>query len=249
MVRTGLRIACGALLGAALAGDAGAQTLSLPGGQVYRPGPDFASDMLQDPWDFANSEDVAPDADQLLGWVSPSPETVRTVGTGQSFISGGRFRGVPGMDNNVTLLYRADANTLNPGRSGISSPIDPAKYRKLAVKMRVTGAPVEEQLITYWYHRSLLEGDWLNSGAAAGAPLLVPPGDSEQIYVVDLATAPFIYPACGGAAGALSRRSGTLGTVGNVSGAFRVRLVAAPAPTTCPPRRKPPRRRCPAPRP
>jgi len=180
-------------------GDADAQTLSLSGGQVYRPGPDFASDMLQDPWDFANSEDVAPDADQLLGWVSPSPETVRTVGTGQSFISGGRFRGVPGMDSNVGLLYRADANTLNPGRSGISSPIDPAKYRKLAVKMRVTGAPVQEQLVAYWFHRSLMEGDWLNSGAAAGAPLLIPPGDSEQIYVVDLAAAPALYPACGGA--------------------------------------------------
>ena len=199
MARTGLRIAFGAVLAALLVGEANAQTLSLPGGQIYRPGPDFASDVLQDPWDFANAEDVAPDADQLLGWVSPVPETVRTVGTGESFISGGRFRGVPGMDSNVTLLYRADANALNPGRSGISSPIDPAKYRKLAVKMRVTGAPVEEQLITYWFHRSLLEGDWLNSGAAAGAPLLVPPGDSEQIYVVDLATAPFLYPACGGA--------------------------------------------------
>ena len=198
MARAGLRIAFGAVLAAVLVGEANAQTLSLPGGQIYRPGPDFASDVLQDPWDFANAEDVAPDADQLLGWVSPTPETVRTVGTGESFISGGRFRGVPGMDNNVTVLYRADANALNPGRSGISSPVDPAKYRKLAVKMRVTGAPVEEQLITYWYHRSLLEGDWLNSGAAAGAPLLVPPGDSEQIYVVDLATAPFLYPGCGG---------------------------------------------------
>ncbi len=199
MVRTGLRIAFGALLAGALAGEASSQTLSLPGGPVYRPGPDFASDVLHDPWDFANAEDVAPDADQLLGWVSPPPETVRTAGTGLSFISGGWFRGVPGMDNNVGLLYRADANTLNPGRSGISSPIDPARYRKLAVKMRVTGAPVQEQLVAYWFHRSLMEGDWLNSGAAAGAPLLVPPGDSEQIYVVDLAAAPSLYPACGGA--------------------------------------------------
>ncbi|MEZ5419473.1 MAG: fibronectin type III domain-containing protein [Vicinamibacterales bacterium] len=193
-----MRLACGALLALALAGGADAQTLSLPGGQLYRPGPDFASDVLQDAWDFSNPEDVAPDADQMLGWVSPTPDTVRTVGTGATFISGGRFRGVPGVDSNVTLLYRADANALNPGRSGISAPIDPARYRKLAVKMRVTGAPVQEQLVAYWFHRSLLEGDWLNSGAAAGAPLLVPPGDSEQIYVVDLATAPSLYPACGG---------------------------------------------------
>ena len=197
MARIGFGIVI-ALLMAMSSVDAVCQTLSLPSGQLYRPGPDFASDVLQDAWDFSNPEDVALDPDQMLGWASPAPEVVRTAGTGVSFISAGRLRGVPAVDSNVTLLYRADANALNPGRSGIATPIDPSKYRKLAVKMRVTGAPVEEQLIAYWFHKSLLEGDWFNSGAAAGAPLLVPPGDSEQIYVVDLATAPTLYPACGG---------------------------------------------------
>jgi hypothetical protein len=84
-----------------------AQTVSLPNGSVYRAGPDYATDVLQDPWDFLNPADVAPDPDQVGGWSFPSQDAVRTNGTGPSFVNpsnGGWFQGVPSNDPSVMLL-------------------------------------------------------------------------------------------------------------------------------------------------
>lgn len=176
-----------------LAARAGAQTLTLPMGGLYPAGPDYASDVLQDAWDFSNVDDIAPDPDQMLNWIAPDPTTVRSAGTGPAFISGGWFRGVPATDSNVTLLYRADAQALNPGRSGARYPIDTSRYQKLAVKMRITGAPQPAVAVAYWYHTSLLEPNWQNrAGAGALAPT-IPAGTSEQVYTLDLAQANPVY--------------------------------------------------------
>ena len=58
-------------------------------------------------------------------------------------------------DPNVMLLHRPDADGVNPGRSGERYPIDPARYRKLAVKMRVTGLPSASQIVAYWFHAGM----------------------------------------------------------------------------------------------
>lgn len=176
-----------------LAARAGAQTLTLPMGGLYPAGPDYATDVLQDAWDFSNFEDIAPDPDQMLNWTVPNPTTVRSAGTGPAFLSGGWFRGVPAADSNVTLLYRADAQALNPGRSGARYPIETSRYQKLAVKMRITGAPHPAVAVAYWFHASLLEPNWQNrAGAGALAPN-VPAGTSEQVYTLDLAQANPVY--------------------------------------------------------
>ena len=174
--------------------SAEAQTIVLPNGPLYPAGPDYASDVLQDAWDFSNTDDVAPDPDQVLNWTTPDPTTVRSAGTGPAFISGGWFRGIPGADSNVTLLYRADAQALNPGRSGARYPIDTSRYQKIAVKMRVTGAPIPAVAAAYWYHASLLEPNWQGRGGAAVLSPGIPAGTSEQVYTLDLSQASPVYP-------------------------------------------------------
>jgi len=163
-------------------------SITLPGA-VLMAGPDYATDVLQDPWDFSNAEDIAPDPDQFGGWVQPSSATQRLQGTAASFLSNGWFRGVAEGDTGLTLLYRADYYSLNPGRSGARHPIDTSRYRKLAVKMTVTGAPSPSGFHTYWFHSSISESNWTSRFGGAQAAPVVPAGSSTQLYVVDLAQA------------------------------------------------------------
>jgi hypothetical protein len=130
----------------------------------------------------------------MLNWTTPDPTTVRSVGTGPAFLSGGWFRGIPAADSNITLLYRADAQALNPGRSGARYPIDTSRYRKIAVKMRVTGAPVPAVAVAYWYHASILEPSWQTRGGAATLTPGIPANTSEQVYTLDLSQASPVYP-------------------------------------------------------
>lgn len=177
----------------ATAANAQGPTISLPGGSIYKAGPDYASDVLQDPWDFSNIEDLSPDPNEFGGWVSPAPETVGMNGTGQSFLSpDGWMRGVAAGDTRMSLLHRTFADTLKPGRTGATYPIDPTAYRKMAVKMRVTGAAIADNLAVYWWHRFIVEGpDWTERGGSAFLSPQIPAGTgtSQHIYVVDLATA------------------------------------------------------------
>jgi hypothetical protein len=182
--------AAGALLITTIvSGVAGAQTLTLPNGTVYKAGPDYASDVLQDPWDFSNADDIAPDPDQTPNWAAPDPASVRSFGTG-TFLANGRFTGVPSsIDPGVTLLYRPDAQALNPGRSGQRYPIDPARYRKLALKMRVAGLAGGSQPVAYWFHAGIGDTNWENRSGGAILSPNTPAGDATLVYVVDLAAA------------------------------------------------------------
>ena len=156
MMSAWLRSGLGAILLAGIASSALAQPVitSPAAGQVFKAGPDFATDVLQDPWDFSNDADISPSPDEFGGWAT-SPANLWTAnGTGPTFInsSAGRFVGQAAGDNQMMLLYRGDAIALNPGRTGITHPIETAKYRKLAVKMRVIGAPASQQMVVYWFH-------------------------------------------------------------------------------------------------
>lgn len=174
-----------------LGASAEAQPSISLGRSVFPAGPDYATDVLQDPWDFLDPLDVAPDPDQTGGWSVPTLEAVRMNGTGPSFINpanGGWFQGVPANDPSVMLLYRPDAHALNPGRSGERYPIDPARYRKLAVKMRITGLPSPSQMVAYWFHSGIGDTNWLNRAGGALVPAISPAGNSEAVYILDLAS-------------------------------------------------------------
>lgn len=174
-------------------------------GQVFKAGPDFASDVLQDAWDFSNYEDLSPSPDEFGGWATNPPNLWNATGTGPAFINTGvgRFVGQAAGDNQLMLLHRGDAIGLNPGRNGLSHPIDTSKYRKLAVKMRVTGAPANQVLVAYWYHDSYAAPNYLNRAGGIIMPTAIPGGNSEQVYVFDLTQAGSggsqLVPACGGA--------------------------------------------------
>jgi len=173
-------------------------------GQVFKAGPDFASDVLQDAWDFSNYEDISPSPDEFGGWATNPPNQWNAIGTGPTFINPGtgRFVGQAAGDNQLMLLHRGDAIGLNPGRNGIIHPIDTSRYRKLAVKMRVTGAPANQQLVGYWYHDSYAASNYLNRAGGILLPTAIPAGTSEQLYVFDLTQAGSggsqLVAACGG---------------------------------------------------
>lgn len=166
----------------AMATSAQGPAVTLPGGTVYTAGPDYATDILQDPWDFSNPEDISPDPDDMGGWAAPTTQLARTIGTGPAFIANGRLVGTTtGSESPVMLLYRGDAFALNPGRSGLRFPIETARYRKLAIKIGVSGAGAPQPIRVFWFHTP----DNNNPGATQ-APELIPVNASERIYTVDL---------------------------------------------------------------
>ncbi len=173
-------------------------------GQVFKAGPDYATDVLQDPWDFSNHADVSPNPDEFGGWATNPANLWNANGTGPTFINTaiGRFVGQAAGDNQLMMLYRGDAIALNPGRTGLTHPIETAKYRKLAVKMRVIGAPANQQMVAYWFHDSYAAPNYLNRAGGALLPTAIPAGTSEQIYVFDLTQAGSggsqLVAACGG---------------------------------------------------
>ncbi|MCC7125631.1 MAG: fibronectin type III domain-containing protein [Acidobacteria bacterium] len=173
-------------------------------GQVFKAGPDFATDVLQDAWDFSNYEDVSPNPDEFGGWATSPANQWSAIGTGPTFVntSSGRFTGQAAGDNQLTMLARGDGIGLNPGRTGINFPIDTSKYRKLALKMRVTGSPSPQIMVAYWYHDAYATPNWLNRAGGIVVPTTIPAGNSEMIYVFDLTQAGSggsqLVAACGG---------------------------------------------------
>src|SRR5436190_16107130 len=106
-------------------------------------GPDYATDVLGDPWDFSNREDVSPDPNEQLGWASFLVNSGQAGGT-TTRTSGGSI------DTTMSLLYRGYYGVLNPGRNGRRFPIDTAKYAKLAFRMSDSAGGNSPQV--YWFH-------------------------------------------------------------------------------------------------
>jgi hypothetical protein len=86
---------------------------------------DYATDILGDPWDFSNSEDVPP---------------IQTVGTEGSFgisVSGGLLT-VDAQAGSTIKLVRSWGQELPWGRDGLLKPIDAAVYKRLSFSMSLT---------------------------------------------------------------------------------------------------------------
>jgi hypothetical protein len=95
---------------------------------VFAAGPDYATDVLGDPWDMRNQQDVALDPAQMVGWnntLTPANGLLTGVTNGTA----GSF---------VTFLQRAWYMINNPGRTGRRYPIDTTKYTKISWKMSST---------------------------------------------------------------------------------------------------------------
>ena len=102
-------------------------------------GPDFATDVLGDPWDMSNPEDISIDPQELSGWAN-----FRFTPAGEV---GGTVTGNP---SSIAFLRPGRYGSLNTGRSGLRHPIDSGTFRRLAVKLK---SAASQQLRVYWYHR------------------------------------------------------------------------------------------------
>ena len=114
-------------------------------------GPDYATDVLGDPWDFCNEQDVAPDPLEIVGWSNFQVNTSTTCGAGQGTAGGT----VTSTDVQFSLLFRGRYGILTPTRNGRQFPIDPSKYKVLSYRMNdpspSTSFPPEGGRVN-WFH-------------------------------------------------------------------------------------------------
>jgi FG-GAP-like repeat/Kre9/KNH-like N-terminal Ig-like domain len=145
---------------------------------VLASGPDFATDVVGDAWDFNNRLDFALENTQNLGWASGPT------------LSGGLVSGTSTASSNVSigLLQRPWSMFNNPGRNGRNFPIDTAKYSKLSIKTSSTASGQFPRF--YWWHKEI--GDPADPG---GGTRLIPENNlpatpGTNLFVIDLINVP-----------------------------------------------------------
>jgi len=135
----GRAVVCAIVLTGVTAAFADAQPSLSLNGSVFAAGPDFATDVYNDAWDFSNVDDLSPFPDEQNGWTTSAQ--ARSAGRGV-FLNNGRFQATtdPSAGNKVSLLFRGGAGLMNAGRTGAFDhlAIPTARYGKLAVKLRLT---------------------------------------------------------------------------------------------------------------
>ena len=86
-------------------------------------GPDYATDVLRDPWDMSNIDDVSPDPGERAGFSNFS------VNNGNN----GRAGGTTAInDAGVVFLNRGINGAINIGHNGVQFPIDTSGFRSSA---------------------------------------------------------------------------------------------------------------------
>ena len=161
-------------------------------GQVFQAGPDFATQVHNDPWDFSNVEDLSPFPDEIGGWIiSPA---ARATGRSTFLTPSGPTRWFTATTdtaagNLVPLLFRGGAGLVNTGRTGAvdAFAIPTATYGKLAIKMRLGDDPLlvglPNQLLAVWYHRPYGAAGELDNAGQVGFGI---PTAGWVIYTLDL---------------------------------------------------------------
>jgi hypothetical protein len=139
--------------------------------------PDFATEVLGDPWDMCSAQDISPDPDQLVGFSS------FTFLTGPCR-AGGTTMAVNGsIDSYVVMLNQGIwGSALNPGKNGRNFPIDSSRYQVLSYKIHVSA--VEDPQI-YWVH----EPTDYPSGSGLGGRVAPRTIAGTQLGVADLTQA------------------------------------------------------------
>jgi hypothetical protein len=160
---------------APIAAEAQVVITSPSAGQRLKAGPDYGTDVLANPMDMSDTDDISPDPLERPGWSALNFSGGRLTGTTASI--GGTA------DSSIAFLYRGFYGLVNPGRNGMKFPIDPNAYRKLSFKMSSTAAG--ENVQVYWYHRPL--GD--PAGVGFGMRFAGGTTGGEQIFSIDLADA------------------------------------------------------------
>lgn len=182
-----------------VASSASAQpTITSPSaGQVFRAGPDYATDVLQDPWDFDNIDDVGQYPYEFLGWVQSPAAFVD--GPSAFGVGSGKFAATnASSDPGIGLLYMGGIGIPNPGRNGQRFPIETGTYSKLSFRLKATNTPGSPAAV-HWHFGGL--GSPLGTGSALSAGLVT---NGERVYQIDLV-------AGHGAGGTFTSRSQVVG--------------------------------------
>lgn len=169
------------------AAGAAAQGLSLTVPSVVPAGPDFATEVLQDPWDMENAEDLSPHPHEWLGW--DKSDQAMSEGA-KVFLTSGRFSARTVYDPAVSFLHPGEDMIVNPGRTGLRYPIDTARYRKLAFKVKFGPNASGSLPQVFFFFEARKAGQLFGTANFPGTS-----DAGERIYVVDLAAAPASGPA------------------------------------------------------
>ena len=138
----------GAIVGALVVGLGAQQSSALVVGVApwLAAGPDYATDVLGDPWNMCDAADISPLPDERIGWAAD----FGLASSGPCKI-GGTTTATPAQ---LSFLYRGFEDAINPGRTGLRYPVDPNVYKKIAFKMS-SGPTTNYQFPrVYWFHRA-----------------------------------------------------------------------------------------------
>jgi hypothetical protein len=167
-------IAVGVVLGALEPARAFAQiTVTAPSGgaNTVASANDFATNVLQDPWDMNQRTDV--------GWWLNSVDYPYAGAWSSHSFGSGLFTGVVQSMPNLWLLETSFGGAAPYGKFGINYPINADAYRIAAVRMRV---PTSGYMLWEWTTNSIYDSPGIQTSNA----VLTTPG--WRIYIVDLPT-------------------------------------------------------------
>ncbi|MBI4890745.1 MAG: hypothetical protein HY821_08990 [Acidobacteria bacterium] len=187
-------------------GPASAQiTVSQPATvESIRPAADFATRSMQDPWDMNQRTD--------LGWYTSSVDQPASNLSGLSFTNGVFSATSANTDPNFWLLDPGNPYAVNTGKIGTKFPIDTTKYKRLLLRMSLSGGPMSstfppstsQTMQILWTNNTLVNGVnvsnslfvmpgwWIHSirldslGTAAGQAWTAQAADSLRIDPVAL---------------------------------------------------------------
>jgi hypothetical protein len=158
-----------AILGSSAAG----QTLNVSGGTTRVAGPDFATVVVGDPWDFSQRTDyVYMFSEDAAAPGQSSWSAVPTVAGG--VLTGVARAAIPTMQ----IQFEGITGALNlVDRNGVRYPIDPARFNRLSFRMRrsVTPAANNETFEATWYKTTTRDA------SSVGGQLALTRGFTDQI--------------------------------------------------------------------
>ena len=154
----------------------GSLTIDVPApGARLAAGPDYATDVLGDPWDMSNPEDISVQPAELIGW---SPDFGFDTPAGGVGTVGGTVASTPA---NLAFHYRGHYGVINAGRNGRRFPIDSTVYKKFSYKL--TSNLAGEHPRVYWFYRPFGHPDGVHFGVRFSTALTV---NGSQIVEMDL---------------------------------------------------------------
>lgn len=151
--------------------------------EIVQPADEYATQVLQDPWDMNERTDI--------GWYTQGVDAPPANLTGLAF-NAGIFSGTStNADPNFWLLDTGNPNAAPIGKMGTTFRIDSTKYRRLLIRMRLTGAALSPDPVAASNFSQTAQILWTNNTLYGGSisqsqGIFTYPG--WWVYSIDLPT-------------------------------------------------------------